>query len=116
MRDRGVDRLRHAGGRAVAAAVVGRAEMRAALGDLARDGAGRLRVDARLAAGAAARASGGGAVRGIPIAGPLPDIAGHVVEAVAVGREGTHWGGVFEAVGQRVLNRELALPGVGHVA
>src|SRR5690349_18611295 len=54
MRDRGVDRLRHAGGGAIAAAVVGGAQMRAALGHLARNlDVPHARIAARLARPAA---------------------------------------------------------------
>ena len=42
----------------------------------------------------------------IPVRAPLPDVAGHVVEAVAVRREGVHRARAVEAVGERVLARE----------
>src|SRR6266567_9614710 len=49
----------------------------------------------------------------IPIGAPLPDIACHIIKAVAVWRERGHWRGPSEAVFQGVLCREAALPGVG---
>src|SRR5262249_4516914 len=48
----------------------------------------------------------------VPVAAPLPDVAGHVVQAVAVGRERLHRRGALVAVPGRVLPRELALPAV----
>ena len=54
-------------------------------------------------------------VRGrVEVARPLPDVAGHVEQAVAVGRERLDRRRALVAVGQQVLPRELALPGVGH--
>ena len=85
VRRRGVDRLALARGGAEAQAVVRRAQVRAALdhapGDvLAGEHARRAaRVLLRVAVG------GGPVVRG-----PLPDVARHVVEPVAVGRERRH--------------------------
>src|ERR1700730_14814476 len=51
----------------------------------------------------------------IPVGGPLPDIADHVVDAVAVRREGRDRRGAIEAVAADILLREFALPGIGHV-
>src|SRR5215831_4978626 len=48
------------------------------------------------------------------VAGPFPDVAGHVVEPVAVRRERAHRRGALVAVGEQVLPGELPLPGVGH--
>jgi hypothetical protein len=90
---RRVDRLHMARGRAVAAAIIRRAEMRAALDHLSRN------FDLGLG-GVIARVLGRGArvlrdatrLRGVggvnlrePIRCPLPDIADHVAQAVAVG-------------------------------
>src|SRR6266576_2022956 len=47
-----------------------------------------------------------------PVAAPLAGVAGHVVEAVAVRREGVHGAGAFVAVGAGVPAREAALPQV----
>src|SRR2546425_5689258 len=49
----------------------------------------------------------------IPVAAPLPDVAGHVVQPVAVGRESLDRRGAFVAVGSGVLVRKLALPEIG---
>src|SRR5262245_20517506 len=51
--------------------------------------------------------------RPIPIARPLPDIADHVVEAVAVGLEAADRRGGGIAVLVRVVDGEDALPGIG---
>ena len=47
-----------------------------------------------------------------PVRGPFPDVARHVVQPVAVGREGVHGAGSVVAVGVGVLGREGALPDV----
>src|SRR5690349_10976375 len=79
---RGVDRFALAGGGPEAQAVVRRAQVGAALDDPARAAlVGRRRRAARLLAVACREA----------VSRPLPDVAGHVVQAVAVGREGTDW-------------------------
>jgi hypothetical protein len=49
----------------------------------------------------------------IPIAGPLPDVADHVVEAIAVGLEAADRRGPGVAILVRVVDREDTLPGVG---
>src|SRR6266699_3962272 len=49
----------------------------------------------------------------IPIGAPLPDVACHIIKAVAVMRERGHWRGSSETVFQGVLCREAALPDVG---
>src|SRR6516225_2710944 len=108
----------------VSPAVVGRAEKRASLDDLARDARARLlRVVARLhpAARRPRRPAAGlrwvGFVAlGEPVAGPLPDIADHVVEAVAIGREAADRRGALEAVGLQILPRKIPLPESRHHA
>src|SRR5262249_61850514 len=50
--------------------------------------------------------------RPIPVARPLPDIADHVVEAVAVRLEAADRRGPYVAVLVRVVDGEDALPGV----
>src|ERR1700740_858745 len=50
-----------------------------------------------------------------PIGGPFPDVADHVVDAVAVRRKRLHRRGAREAVGAQILVRKIALPGIGHV-
>src|SRR5947209_8563738 len=90
-----VDGLRMARRRTVAPAVVGRAEVGAALDHLARNAAYRIpRVET---AGLCAIARiGGNAARGTdvvagrePVGRPFPDIADHVVQPVAVGGKAT---------------------------
>src|SRR5262245_7288779 len=51
----------------------------------------------------------------IPIGRPFPDIAGHIVKTVTVGREGADRRGPFMAVLQQILDRKISLPSVGHV-
>ena len=123
MAGRGVDILGMARRRAVAPAVVRRTEVRAALEHLARDAGPRLaRIVAALGPGAArvrGHAAGLGRVglvlRRVPVGRPFPDVADHVVDAVAVGREGAHRRGPRPAVGAQVLVGKVALPGVGHM-
>src|ERR1700744_2748534 len=49
----------------------------------------------------------------IPIAGPLPHIAGHVVQSVPIRRKCADWRSSLMPVGEQILPRELALPPVG---
>ena len=123
MAGRGVDVLGMARRRAVAPAVVRRTEVRAALEHLARDAGARLaRIVAALGPGAA-RVRGDAAGLGrvglvlgrVPVGRPFPDVADHVVDAVAVGRERAHRRRPRPAVGAQVLVRKVALPGVGHM-
>src|SRR5216684_1834368 len=106
---RGVDRLGMTRGRTIAAAVVGSAEMRAALKHLAWNPDLRLtRVVAR-GLGPAARVFRNAArlrrigfmLLRIPIGRPFPDIADHIVQ--------------FEAVCCEILVWEITLPGVRHM-
>ena len=55
-----------------------------------------------------------GVARGEVLARPLPDVPGHVDQAVAVRGELADRGGALVAVEQVVLHGEVALPGVGH--
>src|SRR5262245_56261939 len=55
-------------------------------------------------------------LRLVPIRRPFPDVANHVVNAVAVRREHANWRSAFVAVLRRALPRKYPLPGVGHVA
>src|SRR5512135_2719211 len=50
-----------------------------------------------------------------PIGRPFPRIADHVVDAVAVWRERSHWRGAVETILALVFVREIALPGIGQV-
>ena len=92
MAGRCIHGLCHASGGTVALAIVGSAEVGSALHDFARDlylGLAGIVAGFAIAMGngAAATSLAGGMVRGVPVGGPLPDVADHVVEAVAVGRE-----------------------------
>src|SRR5262249_18603318 len=51
---------------------------------------------------------------GPPVVGPLPDIADHVEQAVAVRREGAHGGGPLEPVRGEIFDWKPSLPGVRH--
>jgi hypothetical protein len=91
---RGVDRLRHARRGSVTAAVVGCAKVRASLHHLARNpGPGCCRVVRlrRIAATARVVDRAAGlpylAVVLVPVGGPFPHVARHLVQAVSVGRK-----------------------------
>src|SRR5262249_5423305 len=107
-----IDLLRLARSRTISRAIIGSAQKRAALDDAAWRLAGgqcqllqfgSARISRRLAR----------VTRPIPIARPLPDIADHVVEAVAVRLEAADRRGPGLAVLVRVVAREDALPAVG---
>src|SRR5262245_57578324 len=51
--------------------------------------------------------------RHIPVARPLPNIADHVVEPVAIGWKAADWGDARIAILFSVVDRKDALPGVG---
>src|ERR1700733_15063578 len=51
----------------------------------------------------------------IPVRRPFPDIADHVVQAVAVRRECGDWGCALETVFAKILARKFALPSIGHM-
>src|SRR5688572_12774985 len=120
----GVDRLRVARGWAVTSTVAGSAEVRAALDHHARNPDRRLARIVTLFLPAAARVLGdaaslrrvGRVLRRIPVTRPFPDVADHVAKAVAVRRESADWGRALVGVWREVLVRELALPGVRHLA
>jgi hypothetical protein len=121
---RGVDRLACRAAGPVAPAIVRRAQVRAALEHLARDADLRL-AGSKLPSPRRRRADSCGHAAGLRRApfvlaartspGPFPDIADHVVQAVAVGGKGGHGRGALVAVVARFWVREAALPGVGHV-
>ena len=95
--------------------------MRAAFKDLARDfDLGQAGVVAVFLASAArifrnaARLRRVGLVLGRPpIGGPFPDIADHVVDAVAVRRKRHHRRGALVTVLAFIFVREISLPGIG---
>src|SRR5215831_7346344 len=105
---RSVDRLTLARRRPVAQAVVGRAQVRAAFHHPASG------VSAGLARHTAGFSGYFATVLGEATRGPLPHIADHVVEAIAVCGKGIDRRGAFVAVELEVLPGESALPGVGH--
>src|SRR6516162_7848330 len=123
MAGRGIDRLGMARGGAVTAAIIWRAEMRAAFQDLARNLDLRLAgIVARVLAAAARVLRDAAGLRRIglvpgrpPVGGPFPDIADHVADAVAVRRKRGHRRGALIAVLTEILDREISLPDVRHV-
>src|SRR5260370_2788462 len=52
---------------------------------------------------------------GVPVGGPLPHVADHVVNAVSICRERIHRRRALIAIFCPVFAREFALPGIGHV-
>src|SRR4051812_19540715 len=119
----GVNRLCMPCSRAVAAAVVWRAEVRAPLDDLARNAGGcvarvvtaDLRPPTRVLRDAASLGRVRSMPSGVPVRGPLPYIADHVAEAVTVGWKCADRGGAAVAVGGQVFVGESALPRIRHV-
>src|SRR5215469_4826450 len=117
----GVDRLGLAGRWAVTQAVVGSAQVGSALGHTARDLRAGLtgrqaclrRRDARVARRAARALNLPAPAGDEVVAGPLPDVPGHVVQPVTVGREALDRGCPLPAVGLEVLPGKLTLPGIG---
>src|SRR5688500_15558574 len=109
MTSRCVHRLRHACGCAEAAAVVRCTEKRSALHDLSRDmELRRARVKAHVAlraAGVAKRAAKmlERSMVLVPVRRQLPDVAGHLIQTVAVRTEGHDRRRGREAVGEQVL-------------
>src|SRR5258706_12707456 len=118
-----VDRLRMARSRPVASAVVRRAQMRAAFDDLLwnLDVGGSGIVAAILAPAARVLRDAAGlrrirfVPRRIPVGGPFPDVADHVVKSVTVRRECGDRRSAFKTVGIDVLAWKLTLPGICHV-
>src|SRR5215472_13208313 len=111
MRSAEVDLLRLPGGRTIARAVVGRAQKRAAFDHPTRRLTARQRQILQFGSARIDR-SLARMTRPIPVARPLPDIADHVVEAVAVRLEAADRRGPYVAVLVRVVDGEDALPGV----
>src|SRR5215469_13965413 len=92
---RGVDCLGLAGSGPVPAAVIGRAQMGAALGHFARNvgpGPGALDARGRGHPGIARYAAGRGRIGRVPgdevVTGPFPDVTDHVMQPPAIGRVG----------------------------
>src|SRR5689334_24184115 len=118
---RGIDRLCHARGRPVTPAVVRRTKKRAALHHPARYGnVGHVGVIALVSfstLGIETRATGMNsfAVLLVPVRRPFPNIAGHVVQPVTVGRKAAHRRRSFETIEFKILPWEFPLPGVRHL-
>src|ERR1700723_2622236 len=118
-----IDRLGMARRGAVAAAIVRRAEVRPALEHLAgypdiweaRIVAGFFASAARVFGNATRLRRVGFVFRGPEVRRPFPDIADHVVKAVAVRGKGLHRRGAVVSVEMKVVQRKIALPGVGHM-
>src|ERR1700730_14470787 len=112
MRGAEVHFLRLPRGRSIAGAVVGSAQKRAALDDPAwglTAGQGQvLQFGSSGIDRCIARVT-----RPIPVARPLPDIADHVIEAVAIGLEAADRRGPGVAVLIGVVDGEDTLPGIG---
>ena len=106
--------------RSVTPAVIRRAQIRTALHHFSRNQNFRCpRINTRLAPGTArivkrAARSLDELVVLIPVRRPFPHIAGHFVEAIAVGRESTDWRRPLVPVFQKVLPGELTLPCIRH--
>src|ERR1700730_18340581 len=123
MARRGVHRLGMTRGRAVAAAVIRRTEVRAALQHLTRNHdfglagvvARFLTTAPRIRWDVAGLVSVGFVSRRVPFAGPFPHVADHVVDAVAVRRECCYRGCAIVSVKLEVLVWKRALPGVCHL-
>src|ERR1700722_16825455 len=113
-----VDRFRMARSRPVAPAVIRRAQMRAAFDDLLwNPDVGRSGIVAAILAPAARVLRDAASLRSIclmpwriPVGRPFPDVADHVMEAVAVRRECSDRRSAFETVGIGVLAWKLTLP------
>src|SRR5262249_6968585 len=109
--------------RPIASAVVRCAKMRAALQNLARNADVRLTwIKARAfrsSAGVLRNTAGLRClrlvVRGPPVERPFPDVADHVIEAIAVRRKSRHRRRALKSVFAEVLRRKIPLPGISHV-
>src|SRR5471030_3248800 len=110
-------------GRPVATTVIGRAQMRTTLDDLAGNPdlrlaqvvAAVLETATRIFRNAARLWRVGGVPGRIPIGGPLPDIADHVGESEIVRRKRIDRRGASVTVADEVFARKCALPDIGHV-
>src|SRR3954464_12110373 len=107
----GVDRLGVACGGTVAAAIVRRAKVRAALDHLAGDFDVRLAGIVACGLSAAARVFRDAAslrriglmLLGVPVGGPFPGISDHVVNAVSIRRKRRDRRGAFKTVVVQIL-------------
>src|SRR4029453_15738255 len=121
MARRSVDGLGHARRRTIAPAIVWRAQMRPAFHYFARDlnlrHVGIVTLVALSASRVEGRATGlrNVLVLLIPVCGPLPYVAGHLVEPVAVGWKASHRRSPLETVFFEILPGKLTLPGICHL-
>src|SRR5262245_37378867 len=121
---RRIDGLRMTRGGAISAAITWRAQMRAAFQHFARNfDVGLTRIVAvgfGSTAGIFRYATRfwriGLMLRRVPVAGPLPYVADHVVEAVTVRRKCSHRRRPFVTAGTVFLMRKFTLPRVRHLA
>src|SRR5450432_2238915 len=110
-------------GGTVTPAVIRRAKVRAALDDLAgnldvrlaRIVARALSATARVFRYAAGFRRVGFVLLGVPVGGPFPGIADHVVNAVSVWRERGDRRRPLKAVVVQVVSGKITLPGIGQV-
>src|ERR1700754_1451693 len=88
--------------------------MRTALQHLAWNGACIARIDAGLARVHGRTTAGAPSGGGPPILRPFPNIADHVVEAVAIGWKQADWRGALPTVAREIFVGKFALPDIGH--
>ena len=100
--------------RPVAAAVVGGAQEGAPLDDvLGHPGLPRIAAGGRIGQHRVVLAGEVIVAGPVPVRRPLPDIARHVPESIAIGGEAAHRSGAGEAIVSGVADGKLPLPGVG---
>jgi hypothetical protein len=96
----------HAGGNPIAGAVAGMTKKRSSTDD-ALERRGLVRIKTLRGACRIPRDASGGVgcvgVGSVPIGTPLPDVAGHIVEAISVGLECANRTGLSKVVGCQVL-------------
>ena len=121
MAGRSIDGLRMSCRRPVATAIIRRAQMRAAFQNFPRNAdvgltwikTGALRPATRILGDAACLRRIGFVLLRPPVGCPFPDIADHVVDAIAVRRKRRHRRGALVAIRVQVLCWKFALPGIG---
>src|SRR3546814_911342 len=123
MRRARIDGLRPARGEAIALTITRCTKVRAALGHAPRNMAfGGTRIDTALgprvrhlvttaAFSTAARRIEFAHI--IPVVGPFPDIANHVIKTEPIGQIASHRSSAFKPGGRKIFMWELALPGLG---
>ena len=122
MARRRINRLGNTCRRAITQAVIGRAEEGPAFEHLSWDAELRLRRINTLLSCPPSRIDRDAACPGrvfwmmllVPVRRPFPHIASHVIQPIAIRREGAHGRCPFITICHQVLPGELPLPGVGH--